>query len=79
MSCIVYFADMVTKSANYCHASEEKPYGLLILARVALGKTYDVKHAEYMDAPPKGFDSTRGLGKNVPNPRDKGELYVCSA
>ena len=25
----VYFADCASKSANYCHASNEQPYGLL--------------------------------------------------
>lgn len=33
----VYFADMVSKSANYCHTSQSDPVGLLLLAEVALG------------------------------------------
>uniref|UniRef100_A0AAQ4RBD5 Poly [ADP-ribose] polymerase n=1 Tax=Gasterosteus aculeatus aculeatus TaxID=481459 RepID=A0AAQ4RBD5_GASAC len=33
----VYFADMVSKSANYCHTSRSEPVGLLLLAEVALG------------------------------------------
>lgn len=33
----VYFADMVSKSANYCHTSQSEPVGLLLLAEVALG------------------------------------------
>lgn len=36
----VYFADMVSKSANYCHTSQSDPVGLLLLAEVALGNTY---------------------------------------
>ena len=36
----VYFADMVSKSANYCHTSQSDPVGLLLLAEVALGNMY---------------------------------------
>lgn len=33
----VYFADMVSKSANYCCTSQSNPTGLILLADVALG------------------------------------------
>jgi len=33
----VYFADMVTKSGNYCFASRENNIGLMLLCEVALG------------------------------------------
>uniref|UniRef100_A0ACD5Y7R3 Uncharacterized protein n=1 Tax=Avena sativa TaxID=4498 RepID=A0ACD5Y7R3_AVESA len=33
----VYFADMFSKSANYCHASETSRSGVLLLCEVALG------------------------------------------
>ena len=33
----VYFADMVSKSANYCFTSRSNPVGLLLLCEVALG------------------------------------------
>jgi poly [ADP-ribose] polymerase len=33
----IYFADMVSKSANYCHTSKDNPTGLLLLCEVALG------------------------------------------
>uniref|UniRef100_A0A669CMS2 Poly [ADP-ribose] polymerase n=1 Tax=Oreochromis niloticus TaxID=8128 RepID=A0A669CMS2_ORENI len=33
----VYFADMVSKSANYCHTSQSDPVGLILLGEVALG------------------------------------------
>lgn len=33
----VYFADMVSKSANYCCTNVRKPTGLLLLCEVALG------------------------------------------
>lgn len=35
----VYFADMVSKSANYCFASLSAETGLLMLCEVALGKS----------------------------------------
>lgn len=33
----IYFADMVSKSANYCCTSPQQPTGLLLLCEVALG------------------------------------------
>lgn len=33
----IYFADMVSKSANYCHTSQADPIGLVLLGEVALG------------------------------------------
>lgn len=33
----IYFADMVSKSANYCHAFQGDPVGLILLGEVALG------------------------------------------
>ncbi|KAL6066121.1 Poly [ADP-ribose] polymerase 1, variant 2 [Balamuthia mandrillaris] len=64
----VYFADMVSKSANYCRATEEQNVGLAILAEVALGNMYERSHAEYMESPPAGFHSTKGIGQTRPDP-----------
>ena len=33
----IYFADMVSKSANYCRTSKADPIGLMLLCEVALG------------------------------------------
>ncbi|ELR24303.1 Poly(ADPribose) polymerase catalytic domain containing protein, partial [Acanthamoeba castellanii str. Neff] len=66
----VYFADLVTKSANYCHASRENPVGVMLLSRVALGKTYDCTQAEFMNANKPGFDSTKGCGATGPDPAE---------
>lgn len=33
----IYFADMVSKSANYCRTSKMDPTGLMLLCEVALG------------------------------------------
>ena len=35
----VYYADMVSKSANYCRTSKNEPTGLMLLCEVALGDT----------------------------------------
>ena len=64
----IYFADMVSKSTNYCHASYQQPRGLALLSEVALGKSYDCTAAEYIEKLPAGHHSCKGLGKTVPNP-----------
>ena len=33
----IYFADMVSKSANYCWTSQNNPIGFVLLSEVALG------------------------------------------
>jgi len=67
----VYFADMVSKSANYCCTSRRQPTGLLILCEVALGKSNFLKAADY-DAQnlPSGTNSVKGVGKTQPDPRE---------
>lgn len=66
----VYFADISTKSANYCVASTSGNVGLLLLCEVELGRP----PLELIDANPKakelaqwsGCISTLGLGSMVP-------------
>jgi hypothetical protein len=43
----VYFADMMSKSANYCYASLSQNIGLLLLAEVAVAPFHDLVHANY--------------------------------
>ncbi|XP_048504416.1 poly [ADP-ribose] polymerase 2-A isoform X2 [Beta vulgaris subsp. vulgaris] len=43
----VYFADMFSKSANYCFASSTAPTGVLLLCEVALGKMEELLDANY--------------------------------
>ncbi|KAG8052277.1 hypothetical protein GUJ93_ZPchr0001g29399 [Zizania palustris] len=51
----VYFADMVSKSANYCYASEACRSGVLLLCEVALGEMNELLNADYhADNLPKG-------------------------
>ncbi|CAI8050123.1 Poly [ADP-ribose] polymerase 2 [Geodia barretti] len=71
----VYFADMCSKSANYCFASRARQDGLLILCDVALGQTNDLLAADYhADQLPRGKHSTRGLGSVAPDPKQSKKL-----
>ena len=64
----VYFADMVSKSANYCYASQRQPNGFLLLCDVALGNMNEKTHSDYhADKLPKNKHSTKGLGKTAPD------------
>lgn len=64
----VYFADMVTKSANYCCASKANTTGLMLLCEVALGETNDKMAADYYASNlPPGKDSTKGVGRVAPS------------
>jgi len=72
----VYFADLVTKSANYCHSSKSNPLGVMLLSRVALGKTYDCLNAEYMEKNMPGCNSTKGCGATIPDPAAELVLYI---
>ncbi|KAF3436180.1 hypothetical protein FNV43_RR23272 [Rhamnella rubrinervis] len=62
----VYFADLVSKSAQYCFTDKKNPVGFMLLSEVALGEVYELKKAKYMDKPPEGKHSTKGLGKKIP-------------
>eukprot|EP01105_Mastigella_eilhardi_P011040 TRINITY_DN2544_c0_g1_i1.p1 TRINITY_DN2544_c0_g1~~TRINITY_DN2544_c0_g1_i1.p1 ORF type:complete len:543 (-),score=145.84 TRINITY_DN2544_c0_g1_i1:66-1694(-) len=67
----VYFADMVSKSAEYCHASKENNTGLLLLCEVALGRWFQLAHGKYIskeDLDEAGFHSTKGCGELAPDP-----------
>ncbi|XP_044292076.1 poly [ADP-ribose] polymerase 1 [Varanus komodoensis] len=64
----IYFADMVSKSANYCHTSQTDPIGLILLGEVALGNMYELKNASHITKLPKGKHSVKGLGKTAPDP-----------
>ena len=41
----VYFADMSSKSANYCFASRDNREGVMLLSEVALGDMHELLHA----------------------------------
>ena len=67
----LYFANMSSKSANYCFASRGASKGVMLLCDVALGKQYVRTSAEYnADASCRKAkaDSTWGQGKTAPDP-----------
>ena len=65
----VYFADMVSKSANYCHAHTSNDTGLMMLCEVALGKMLKTEHAKYITKLKDGNTSCWGVGKNACDPK----------
>lgn len=69
----IYFADMVSKSANYCCTSPSNSTGLLMLCEVALGDMMEYNQAHYVTKLPADKHSTKGVGRTTPNPK---ETYV---
>ncbi|KAL4588421.1 hypothetical protein LXL04_001310 [Taraxacum kok-saghyz] len=64
----VYFADMFSKSANYCHASQHASHGVLLLCEVALGEMAELQTANHdADKLPQGKLSTKGVGATSPD------------
>ncbi|XP_064103766.1 poly [ADP-ribose] polymerase 1-like [Macrobrachium nipponense] len=66
----IYFADMVSKSANYCCTTSSNSTGLILLSEVALGNMYERTSAEYVEKLPKGKHSTKGVGRTHPDPSE---------
>ncbi|RVE52809.1 hypothetical protein evm_002466 [Chilo suppressalis] len=64
----IYFADMVSKSANYCCTNAKNNVGLLLLCEVALGNMKECSRAESFSKPPKGMHSVWGVGRTQPDP-----------
>ncbi|KAJ6574326.1 PARP-domain-containing protein [Mycena capillaripes] len=65
----VYFADMVSKSFNYCHSSLSNDTGLLLLCEVAAGPFFEQQKSNYtaeVDCASAGKRSTKGLGSSAP-------------
>ncbi|KAI0770930.1 poly polymerase catalytic domain-containing protein [Trametes elegans] len=65
----VYFADMMSKSANYCHAYLSDNTGLLLLCEVAAKPFYEQYQANYnadQDCKNAGARATKGLGRSQP-------------
>ncbi|KAK9136859.1 hypothetical protein Sjap_007453 [Stephania japonica] len=64
----VYFADMFSKSANYCYSSSSCQAGVLLLCEVALGDMAEHLTANYhADQLPVGKLSTKGVGATAPD------------
>ena len=65
----IYFADVSSKSANYCHASKENPKGILLLCEIALGEIKKVVKAKDFLKPPEYCTSVMGVGLTAPDPK----------
>ncbi|KAL0420046.1 UNVERIFIED_CONTAM: Poly [ADP-ribose] polymerase 2 [Sesamum radiatum] len=64
----VYFADMFSKSANYCCVTKASTAGVLLLCEVALGDMAELLTANYdADKLPAGKLSTKGVGATAPD------------
>lgn len=73
----IYFADMASKSGNYCSPAPGKP-GLLLLCEVALGESNELCHSNYhADKLLAEKHSTKGIGKTYPNEKGYFELFVA--
>ncbi|XP_017543341.1 poly [ADP-ribose] polymerase 2 isoform X2 [Pygocentrus nattereri] len=67
----IYFADMSSKSGNYCFTSQKNNTGLLLLSEVALGDCNELLDANYdADKLPSGKHSTKGIGQTAPDPKN---------
>ena len=67
----VYFADMSSKSANYCWTTRTNNIGLLLICEVALGQPNKLVNADYnADKLPSGCHSVQGLGRIEPGGTD---------
>ncbi|XXG84261.1 hypothetical protein AAC387_Pa10g1812 [Persea americana] len=64
----VYFADMFSKSANYCYSTTASRDGVLLLCEVALGDMSELLLSNYnADQLPEGKLSTKGVGVTAPD------------
>ncbi|XP_046383121.1 poly [ADP-ribose] polymerase [Ischnura elegans] len=65
----IYFADMVSKSANYCCTSSTNSTGILLLCEVALGNMMEKTNADFIEKLPKNVHSVKGVGMTQPDPQ----------
>ncbi|CAG8530387.1 12742_t:CDS:1 [Acaulospora colombiana] len=69
----VYFADCVSKSANYCYTSNRDNVGFMLLCEVACGDMLELVHGDFNAgevAKKQGKHCTKGMGQTVPDPKD---------
>ncbi|EJD75827.1 WGR domain-containing protein [Loa loa] len=64
----IYFADLISKSANYCYAVNTE--GFILLCEVALGEMQEEINAKSITKPDKGKHSVKGLGQTIPDPNE---------
>ncbi|KAF9127450.1 Poly [ADP-ribose] polymerase 2 [Mortierella sp. 14UC] len=64
-----YFADCVSKSANYCFTNQFNNIGLMLLCEVALGDMHELEQSDYnakANSQKAGKQSTKGCGQSYP-------------
>ncbi|XP_058058337.1 poly [ADP-ribose] polymerase [Anopheles bellator] len=66
----IYFADMVSKSANYCCTNPKDSTGLMLLCEVALGNMQEFKGAHYVQKLPNDKHSVKGVGRTQPDAKE---------
>ncbi|KJE92093.1 polymerase [Capsaspora owczarzaki ATCC 30864] len=64
----VYFADMCDKSIGYCRGGANQPI-LMMLCEVSLGTQKELFRDQYMEKPLPGSDSTKAMGRWIPDPK----------
>mmetsp|Transcript_11103 Transcript_11103/g.21432 ORF Transcript_11103/g.21432 Transcript_11103/m.21432 type:complete len:680 (-) Transcript_11103:80-2119(-) len=70
----IYFADMSSKSAQYCFPNRHSTRQLMLLCEVALGSHNELLRADYNadkavnSGKASGMLSTKGMGKHAPDP-----------
>ncbi|GIY43131.1 poly polymerase 2 [Caerostris extrusa] len=72
----VYFADVSSKSANYCYATKRKNEGLLLMCEVFVGNQFELTDSN-SDLPiglPSDFSSVLGKGRVSPSTFKTGVL-----
>ncbi|KAF8985684.1 hypothetical protein CPC16_008566 [Podila verticillata] len=65
-----YFADCVSKSANYCFTNQTDNTGLMLLCEVSLGDMYELQNADYnakINSQNAQKHSTKGCGRTFPD------------
>jgi len=67
----IYLADMVSVSAQYCYATKDRPYGILLIVDGALGRSFQLAHGKFIgkeDLDQAGFHSVKCWGTKGPDP-----------
>ena len=72
----IYFADICGFASNYCRSYGQKDF-LMLLGDVALGKSAELASDQYMEKPISGYNSTKALGTEEPDPKENGDIDGC--
>jgi len=66
----IYLADMVSVSSQYCRATKDKPYGIILVTEAALGRIYQIAHGKFIskeDLDESNFHSVKCWGTKGPD------------